>query len=521
MTRPLFVPDHPRASYNVSGGSLTLTAQDLSAPYGPPAYQTCYEDDNVSFVRLRTQQASDPRPSKDALEITLSADQVNLWLTVTGDQLALYLDQDLYQITPSSPAQEIVLLSKHGADTICIDDTVRNPVTLYSGAGDDYLAVGGNHSKIMSGPGNDTIKITSSACYIEAGSGDDTVRINSAEAATVYTGDGDDIVRAGAGLSFIDAGTGADIIIGGAGHAILSGGSGQDSLRAGDGTSVIYTGSHPGGVTHLKPTDKVFANDSSTLVALDEPQRREWIIDKLTTPSLPGAQELLETLTLNPTRPFQEARIYDSEAGKLGVSIEGHAEFKARTESDLELLRSSAIGQKLLQALDLIVAQGGRAVKVQYTDRSNAVFEPSVPVEPSLLRLPGDPPDPVPPYIKDGLPGPAAPGGTIYYNPQFSRPGLIPLVGLYHELCHAYNAMTGTVVPGRTEETVGGKTAQIDNVELQAVGLPIPGMTPFDFDLDPLTPPTLTNPEAYTENGLRKELGLPLRRSYLQGDGEG
>lgn len=518
MTRPLFVPDHPRSRYDVSGGSVTLTAQDLSAPYGPPAHQICYEDDNLTIVRLRTQHATDAHPRKDALEITLAADQVNLWLTCNGERLALYLDQDLYQITPSSPTQTIVLNSLHGADTIYIDDTVRNPVTLHSGAGDDYLAVGGSYSTIMSGPGNDTIKVTSGACYIEAGPGDDNVRINSTEAATVYAGDGDDDIRGGAGLSFIEAGAGADIIAGGAGHTILSGGSGPDTLRAGSGTSVIYTGGHPDEATHLKPTDNVFASHSSTLIALDEQQRREWIIDKLTTPSIPTAQELLDTLTLNPTRPFQEARIHDGEAGKLGVTIEGNSEFQARVESDLELLRGSATGQKLLRALDLTVTQGGRAVKIQYTDRSNGIFEPSVPLEPSLLRLPGDPPDPVPPYIKDGLPGPAAPGGTIFYNPTFSRPGLLPLVGLYHELCHAYNAMTGTVVPGRTEETVSGKTAQIDNAELQALGLPIPGMTPFDFDLDPLTPPTLTNPEAYTENGLRRELGLPLRRTYLQGD---
>lgn len=31
---------------------------------------------------------------------------------------------------------------------------------------------------------------------------------------------------------------------------------------------------------------------------------------------------------------------------------------------------------------------------------------------------------------------------------------------------------------------------------------------PFDFDADPTTSPTTTNPEAFSENGLRKELGL-------------
>lgn len=41
---------------------------------------------------------------------------------------------------------------------------------------------------------------------------------------------------------------------------------------------------------------------------------------------------------------------------------------------------------------------------------------------------------------------------------------------------------------------------------------------PFDFDKDPLTPPTNTNPPPYTENGILQELGLPLRKRYIQLD---
>ena len=47
------------------------------------------------------------------------------------------------------------------------------------------------------------------------------------------------------------------------------------------------------------------------------------------------------------------------------------------------------------------------------------------------------------------------------------------------------------------------------------MGLPC-GVEPFDFDKDPATPPTTTNPKPYSENGMREELGLPLRKTYIR-----
>ena len=52
------------------------------------------------------------------------------------------------------------------------------------------------------------------------------------------------------------------------------------------------------------------------------------------------------------------------------------------------------------------------------------------------------------------------------------------------------------------------------NDELQAVGLPC-NTEPFDFDKDPATPALPTNPAQFSENGIREELGLPLRKTYI------
>jgi hypothetical protein len=87
---------------------------------------------------------------------------------------------------------------------------------------------------------------------------------------------------------------------------------------------------------------------------------------------------------------------------------------------------------------------------------------------------------------------------VISYNPLAHGPGTPSLVILYHELCHAWNFATGTV---------------LGTGEMQAVGLDS-GEPPFDFDDDPATPDVSTNPDPFNENALRRELGLPARLSY-------
>ena len=61
-------------------------------------------------------------------------------------------------------------------------------------------------------------------------------------------------------------------------------------------------------------------------------------------------------------------------------------------------------------------------------------------------------------------------------DPWMKRP---PIVGLYHELVHAYNAATGSMQPGVT-------TGGVELVELQAVGLTFTGIA-WDNDGNPST----------------------------------
>lgn len=501
MPRPLFVPDTPSAIYPITGGSQTLTAEEIRIYLGAPSSVDIYQDANVHVQRIRKQMFNDPTPKKDLLQFEFSANQNRFWITAVDDRLDLYVEQVLYQLSPSSVTQKLVLITGPAADAVYIDDNVKNPVIIESGSGNDYLRVGGQHTTVLSGPGSDTIHVTSGVSNIDSGADDDSIQISSPEVARVYAGEGDDRARGGAGLTYIEGGPGNDIIVGGngAGHNILSGGDDNDTIEAGSSTNVIYPGTGINHISRLKPIDNVYGLPSDILAPITPGERHAWMLRKLSSLAPATIEQLVSVLFPGDVPAINHTTLSPSGGGKTGLVIEGSLAFVSRVEADLSLLRLSPTGRKLLDALDIAAQTGGQAVRINYFEEENARFTSSTQGD-SL-------------FIRDGNPGTPAYGGLIEYNPFFSPRDLLPIIGLYHELCHAYNAVTGTAVMGASAETSGSKTTMVQNRELQAVGLPI-AIEPFDFDLNPETPPTQTNPEAFTENAIRKELGLPARTSY-------
>ena len=99
---------------------------------------------------------------------------------------------------------------------------------------------------------------------------------------------------------------------------------------------------------------------------------------------------------------------------------------------------------------------------------------------------------------------------TISYNTSFHMDAFpAPSVVLFHEMSHAYNGVNGTFLQG-TYRGTGPDNGQVPNAERQAVGLET-SATPYDFDGSG----ALThNPIHLTENGIRRELGMPDRPSY-------
>jgi hypothetical protein len=198
------------------------------------------------------------------------------------------------------------------------------------------------------------------------------------------------------------------------------------------------------------------------------------------------------------------------------ITVKGSDEFVARVQADLAMLAASPTGQQMLVALDEaaiasqqdgghfnIGANDGNLVTIVEWDQDSA--RTSAESGPDALED-EDGPD----------------SGTdveISYKPRLihltrSQNGqdtwIPPVVVLYHELAHAVSFVTGNGETG----VYGGPGVDGDlavpEVERQASGLPV------DHDDDPSTPEQVApqQPIVLTENGLRRELGIPDRTSY-------
>lgn len=376
--------------------------------------------------------------------------------------------------------------SAAGDDRITLDPNVTVRVKIEAGDGDDTVQAGGGHTSIYGGRGNDHIRLGSGTGYAEGNEGDDTIAGGTGHA-VLYGNNGNDRLYAGSGPaskhSHLDGGAGDDHLYAGNGHTVLNGGQGNDLLVGYDQTTV-YTG---------QGRDTVRAN---TLKARLYAKMTDHLI---------GTQG--STVT----------QVTPSEAGRQAFNIHGSPDFIQRVEDDLALLRASPQGQKMLEALDKAAVQNGGPVHIRQSNSANNFYDfwsTELQRMADTHQHPETPNDPKLGYIKDGVPGARADDATIFYNPAHIHGSDMPLVQLYHEMAHAWNGANGTFLPGASDPTSAHpQRPGPPNDELQAVGLPS-SAAPYDFDNDPSTPPTSTNPAPFTENTLNEETGKPLRTSY-------
>gem|GEM_PF-946436 len=395
--------------------------------------------------------------------------------------LMLEINDELYCILPAYN-QTLVFITQGGNDQF-IADNIDTPIIVNTGEGDDRIISAASITSFYTGAGNDDVIVHGGSNYIDTGEGDDDVTAGKEARITVYAGPGDDDVMGG-GFSFIDGGQGNDDITGGTGHNILSGGPGNDHIKAGPSSNVIFTGQGKRDlVTALKPDDITYHTSHSTLL-VNCPTSAEAFA------SMPNGQPSSRSTLIEP-----------KDLSQSGITVKGSASFIERIHDDLRLLLSSPTGQKLLNVLHQAALKSGLPITInELTLSKRHDF------------IATDAPSPNA-YIKNGQRGSGSYGGSIWINTSNSLPDAPepPIIILFHELCHAYNYVTGSTVPGAIQNVPGG--AIIPRQEQQAVGLPASDYL-FDYDDDPDTPPTDTNPEPFTENALRKELGLPLRERY-------
>ncbi|WP_323145790.1 M91 family zinc metallopeptidase [Pseudomonas marginalis] len=426
--------------------------------------------------------------SQIVLETGNRADRVNITRTSDGKLLATVNDKaytlELLNRPELGMVQPLYIKTHGGNDCVVVAPDVTTPIRIDLGDGDDYARGGGGTTQIKGGAGDDFIEMGKGRGVASGGEGNDTLVAGSGSSA-LYGGNGNDRLQALEGpvgrIVHMDGGRGHDFMIAKNGHTVMHGGGG-DNLMVSLGSSVIYTGRghnnvrshHDNTVIYAKPSDNVIRSLSS--------------------------------------RRFD---VTPSDAGKTAYLVEGSAEFRQRVEDDLELLRMSPIGQQSLKKEDELAARNNAPVSLRELDtRDDMTYGFNTQAIQRYLQAGGDVEsltDSQLGYIVEGEPGETADLGTINYNPMYMYDDRSPpITSLAHERGHAFAGATGQNLKGETA-TPDTHQEREPNIERQAIGLQT-AVPPVDFDGDPSTAKTTTNPREFTENGLKEEMGLPLRK---------
>jgi hypothetical protein len=356
-----------------------------------------------------------------------------------------------------------------GNDVVRAAANVKVNMDVYGGAGNDTITTGQGRDRVDGGAGNDIINTGAGRDDVFGGAGNDTIDAGSGHD-VVYGGDGNDTLRGGKGRDYIDGGAGNDVLKGGSGNDVLTGGLGDDTLRGDKGNDRVYTGAGKDTVDNKSGNDVVYGQTADDTITAAK-----------------GAKNAVTNVDMSTT---------------LGSSVvvSGSPEFQQRVNADLELMRSSPAGRQMLAQLD---ASGNTVTISELPNVRNGGATPAG--GGNFLQTVTAP---------DGTTSVVAGTGTnsgIAFNPS-NHDDRFPnsMVVLYHELSHAYNHMTGTRQQG-TNNAPGTIDNGTNNREMQAVGLNNTGLS---FNFPGGTGATTTNPTALTENGIRAEMGLPLRPSY-------
>lgn len=412
------------------------------------------------------------RKDRLVIETTNHADTVHV-KKAKGGGLEVVVNDKTYYIDSQQREQkipEIHIKTLGGDDRVWVDPDVSQQMLIETGDGADHVHAGAGKTRVFAGDGNDTVRLGTGTGYAEGGEGDD-VLIGGSAMSAMYGNNGNDKMFAGylgnTQRTYMDGGRGDDQMFAMSGHTIMHGGMGENLVMS-YGNSHIYTGKDKNRVISLSDTDTVYAKKE------DAVQRT-------------SGSRLVE--------------VRYADVGREGLTVTGSSAFRQRVEDDLELLRLSPFGQEMLTELDAAFRRNTTPKddpnEVETVKEKNK-RQPEV----QIVKINEREHD----------------GGEFFsreleYNPSFigSADNTFPIGVLYHELAHAYNWTNKSKLPGGTKLNDGAKGTE-SNMERQAVGLWT--NESFDFDRDPSTPPTSTNPKPFTENGLREEMGEPLRKAY-------
>lgn len=306
--------------------------------------------------------------------------------------------------------------------------------------------------------------------YIEGGLGNDYIRSGSGDD-VIYGLNGNDIIKSGNGDDYVDGGKGNDNIDVDFGNNIVFGGNGDDVIKAGDGDNVLVGGRGSDSIKAGEGENKITA-DSADKVKAGEYSKTSHV----------ESIDIPENITANAIHGSTSAPVTGNNSN-IG--------FTERVQSDLASLAALSTGQTMLNAL----GENGKSINIVDTDAGNYC---SYYQDGATLKEDGSAS-----YGSDSTVAYNRTRTLISYDDWGKRP---PIVGMYHEMSHSYDAGAG-VLDSRFFNYDGTPAENTDNggvkaAELQAVGL------------GEVSDQVQMNPEGISENALRKALNLERRDKY-------
>lgn len=471
ITRAEEIVDEARAALRATATTLSALAVDaraLARSWRGPATGTPGWDvpsggvTGVMTTTFGTTTVINTGDQRDEIEISVDG--------TTGETLVRIVSGGVTDEVRIPAGQTVVINAGDGDDEIVIGAGVTAHIRIVGGDGADTIDAlqhQGNLS-VFAGAGNDTVQTGAGRDYVSGGAGHDyidtgagdDVAFGGAGNDVIYGMDGDDVLFGGLGRDYLEGARGEDVLFGGGGNDILSGGRDDDVLIGGAGDDVMYAGlgwdrTHGG-----SGTDTAYVEGHET--------------------SRTSAEST------------EEVEI-DGDLAAGAFDIQGDPEFVARVEADLDMMRSSPVGQHMLDTHQGHVDAGEDPIEVTTTATGSSANPTTHDVSYDHTRNTLD-------------------GFRVRPAPWHAQ-GFPPVLHFFHELGHVNQYRSGEDngqfgAPGRRTTDADGDPL----IERQNVGLP------WDHDNDPSTPDVIDPDYDYelTENRFREELGLPPRRRYRE-----
>ncbi len=442
--------------WHIAGGRVTV--EQLSPDARALTDDMSVDDLNKLVVAAGTE-------GDDEIYVTVN-DNNSLIVTVNGEQ-TLY---------PESVIPTLIIDSAQGNDRIIVDEKVQCGLRITGGAGDDY---------IIGGSGNDRIIDNLGANTIYGGAGNDIIiahgkDLQDGRGNTLYGGDGNDYLEGGDGNDVLHGGAGYDVLYGLGGNDVLYGDEGNDYLDGGLGNDTLYGGDGDDNLIGGQGDDVLHGGAGNDLLiggagsdVLDGGEGADRIISD-------GSADTIVS-------DGQDAPVQTLATGKVTNYIAPFGRDKYdddRINSDLDTLANTEQGQMMFKELDdaghnidvRVVSSGSSCASGEGNDIPGVGSDSTINYSTTKLSLKSD-------------------------VPWADR---APIISMYHEMCHSYNAATGTMNRNYYDDegnVVSPRTlGRTKGVEIQAVGINNPGVKP--------------NHHFLTENGLRELFGYTERKRY-------